>query len=70
MIHYYRYLFVKMKVFNYSELHISEVTSFKIHTLVETDIYLIVLEPATGRNQADYPAKKYEYQCPFRTGLK
>ena len=38
--------------------------------LVETDIYLIVLEPATGRNQADYPAKKYEYQCPFRTGLK
>ena len=35
MIHYYRYLFVKMKVFNYSELHFSEVTSFKIHTLVE-----------------------------------
>ena len=34
MIHYYRYLFVKMKVFNYSELHFSERTSFKIHTLV------------------------------------
>ena len=34
MIHYYRYLFVKMKVFNYSELHISEVTSYKIPTLV------------------------------------
>ena len=33
MIHYYRYLFVKMKVFNYSELHFSEGTSFKIHTL-------------------------------------
>ena len=34
MIHYCRYLFVKMKVFNYSELHFSEVTSYKIHTLV------------------------------------
>ena len=34
MIHYYRYLFVKMKVFNYSELHFSEVTSYKIPTLV------------------------------------
>ena len=34
MIHYYRYLFVKMKVFNYSELHFSEGTSFKIHTLL------------------------------------
>ena len=30
----YRYLFVKKKVFNYSELHFSEVTSYKIHTLV------------------------------------
>ena len=33
MIHYYRYLFVKMKVFNYSELHFSEVTFYRIHTL-------------------------------------
>ena len=33
MIHQYMYLFVKMKVFNYSELHFSELTSFKIHTL-------------------------------------
>ena len=33
MIHYYRYLFVKMKVFNYSELHFSEGTSFKIPNL-------------------------------------
>ena len=33
MIHYYRYLFVKKKVFNYSELHFSEVTSYKIPTL-------------------------------------
>ena len=33
MIYYYRYLFVKMKVFNYSELHFSELTSFNIHTL-------------------------------------
>ena len=29
----YRYLFVKKKVFSYSELHFSEVTSYKIHTL-------------------------------------
>ena len=28
-----RYLFVMKKVFNYSELHFSEVTSSKIHTL-------------------------------------
>ena len=33
MIYYYRYLFVKMKVFNYSELHIFEGTFYKIHTL-------------------------------------
>ena len=33
MIHYYRYLFLKMKVFNYSELNFSELTPFKIHTL-------------------------------------
>ena len=33
MIYYYRYLFVKKKVFNYSELHFSEVTSYKLHTL-------------------------------------
>ena len=32
-IHYYRYLFVKMKVFYYSELHFSEVTYYKIPTL-------------------------------------
>ena len=30
----YRYLFMKKKVFNYLELHFSEVTSSKIHTLV------------------------------------
>ena len=29
----YRYLFVKKKVFNLSELHFSDVTSYKIHTL-------------------------------------
>ena len=34
MIHYYRYLFEKTKVFNYSELHFSDVTSYKINTLV------------------------------------
>ena len=30
----YRYFFVKKKVFNYSELHFSEVTSYKIHSLI------------------------------------
>ena len=35
MIHYYRHLFVKMKVFNCSELHFAEVTFYKIHTLVK-----------------------------------
>ena len=34
MIHYYRYLLVKKKVFNYSELHFSEGTFYKIHTLI------------------------------------
>ena len=33
MIHYYSYLFMKKKVFNYSELHFSEGNSYKIHTL-------------------------------------
>ena len=33
MIHQYRYLFVKKKVFNYSELHFCEGTFYKIHTL-------------------------------------
>ena len=36
MIYYYRYLLVKMKVFNYSELHFAEVTFYKIHTLAST----------------------------------
>ena len=41
MIHYYRYLFVKMKVFNYSELHFAEVTFYKIHTLSTSYIELM-----------------------------
>ena len=42
MIHYYknRYLFVKMKVFNYSEMHFAEVTFYKIHTLKEIGLYI------------------------------
>ena len=39
MIHYYIYLFVKKNVFNYSELHFSEVTSYKIHTLVTANFH-------------------------------
>ena len=42
MIHYYRYLFVKMKVFNYSELHFSEGTSYKIPTLMQCSNYIII----------------------------
>ena len=34
MIYYYWYLFVKMKVFNYSKLHFAEVTFYKIPTLI------------------------------------
>ena len=34
MIHYYWYLLVKKKVFNYSELHFSEGTFYKIHALI------------------------------------
>ena len=37
MIHYYRYLFVTKKVLNYSELHFSEMTSYKIYTLSDID---------------------------------
>ena len=34
----------RMKVFNYSELHFSEVTSFKIHTLVDICSWLFFIE--------------------------
>ena len=47
MIHYYRYLFVKMKVFNYSELHFPEVTSYKIPTLVQ---YMKIPRSEHGEN--------------------
>ena len=43
MIYYYRYLFVKMKVFNYSELHFSAVTSYKILTLVQLKLEFYAL---------------------------
>ena len=43
MIPYYKYLFVKMKVFNYSELHFSEVISYKIPTLVDTIIIFFTI---------------------------
>ena len=41
MIHYYGYLFVKKKVFNYSDFHFSKVTSYKIHTLVTKYLFTI-----------------------------
>ena len=43
MMHYYRYLFVKKKVFNYSELHFSEVISYKIHTSTICAKYILFL---------------------------
>ena len=56
MIHYYRYLFVKMKVFNYSELHFFEGTFYKIHTLefkLEKILGLGIEKPAgkVGKSQ-------------------
>ena len=37
----YRYPFVMKKVFNWSELHLSEVTSYKIHILEGSAQFLI-----------------------------
>ena len=39
---YYRYPFVMKKVFNFSELHFSEVTSYKIHILADSCIEHII----------------------------
>ena len=48
MIHYYRCLFVKMKVFNYSELHFFERTSFKIHIFNKQIQYIQICECKFG----------------------
>ena len=48
MIYYYRYLFVKMKVFNYSELHFSKGTCFKIHTLASNCKQLLLFFAFSG----------------------
>ena len=52
MIHYYRYLFVKMKVFNYSELHFFKGTFYKIHTLAASPFF-------GGRCQQTFENKKF-----------
>ena len=43
-VQYYRYLFAKKKVFNLPDLHFSEVTSYKIHTLVSSITILKALD--------------------------
>ena len=40
---YSRYLFAVKKVFNFSELHLSEVTSYKIHILTKHQTNWIIL---------------------------
>ena len=40
----YRYLFVKKNVFNLPELHFSEVTFYKIHTLIIIRLGLLVVD--------------------------
>ena len=52
MIYYYRYLFVKMKVFNYSELHFAEVTFYRIHTLVKTNSFIRFLEESENTKKS------------------
>ena len=47
MIYYYRYLFVKMNAFNYSELHFSEVTSYNtMELLVHVNLEYLKLDRA------------------------
>ena len=55
MIQYYRYLFVKKKVFNLSELHFSEVTSYKIRTLVAIFLLFDLVDQVdNGQNNKVY----------------
>ena len=61
MIYYYRYLFVKMKVVNYSELHFAEVTFYKIHTLIR--IFFHNFLPLFQKEGYSKFNKIYEFQC-------
>ena len=54
MIRYYWYLLVKKKVFNYSELHLSEMTCYKIHTLVQIRIVQFFLRPKNCTKQGTH----------------
>ena len=38
---HYRYPFVMKKVFYWSEVHLSDVTSYKIHILVQPTIHIL-----------------------------
>ena len=67
MIHYCRYLLVKMKVFNYSELHFSEVTSYKIPTLV---LDVTFLNRYTNTNQIVLTRLKKQVQLIIDCGHK
>ena len=65
---------MKMKVFNYSELHFSELNSFKIHTLGKTPMLMVY-------SQDEFPAESVAtvfdnfvtsivvYGKPYRLGL-
>ena len=46
----YRYHFVKTKVFNFSELHFSKVTSYKTYTLVKKRLWSLGLVKSHQKN--------------------
>ena len=63
MIHYYRYLFVKIKVFNYSKLHFAEVTSYKIHTLTGQAISAFLTNVfALGSSNSEGASSKFKME--------
>ena len=64
MIYYYIYLFVKMKMFNYSELHFSKVTSFKIHTLGGQAVMGGAQSAPSGWDRINWSAKTLVGNCP------
>ena len=57
---HYRYPFVKKKVLNYSQLHLSKVTSYKIHTLENNPVLykLNVQKVRNGENLISYYYEK------------
>ena len=83
MIHYYRYLFVKKKLFNYLELHFSEMTCNKIHTLTTysnqtnrlfhqntTCSPLQIFRPSYDPGTGHWPVHQQEASKPFDTWVE